>query len=129
MKALFTGIWNKFAPVGAKPALYTATGSRFYADMAPIGSQLPYCVYSMPVTTVDYWFNSRDEHVRIQIDLYAVTHTAACDLYENCKTLFDDCTLSVTGYSFGKMERVSAQKLAEENCWRWIVDYEVWLSA
>lgn len=123
MKALFQAIYIVFQG----SALDESLDGKLFPDETPQGKRLPYGIYSMTSAVAGYTFTDVHERVLLQFDLYAATDVDADDLYEDLKALFDDCSLSVTGFRFGKMERVSAQRIKDPHYWRWIVEYVITL--
>jgi hypothetical protein len=123
MKALFDAIFARFQD----SILHAVLAGKLYWDEAPQETRLPYAVCTLISDTPGYTFTDTHERVLIQFDLYAADHDTANDLYEGLKDLFDDCDLTVAGYRFGKMERISAQRIKEPHYWRWIVEYIVTL--
>lgn len=126
MKALFTALYNKFKATPAN-SFYTGLSGKLYPYEAPQGTVVPFATYSAPSNVTARTFTATQERVLIEISIYAGTHTSACDLFEYCKALFDDCQLSVTGYRAARMEREFAHEIKEEFYYRWIVEYGVWL--
>lgn len=123
MKALLDAIYSRFQG----SSLDSALGGQLYLDEAPQHTLLPYAVFSLPSGVTEFTFTETRERVLIQFDLYADSNAAVCDLYEELKALFDDCTLDVAGHLFLKMERAAYQKLKGPHHWRYIVEYHVWL--
>jgi hypothetical protein len=105
--------------------LNTALAGKFYRHEAPRGAYLPYGVYTLVVDTPMDSFDGTIENVEIQIDLFSTT-AAECDsLYSKCKSLFDDCSLSPTGYTHLAMFRDREIDLSDENLRRWSVNYTI----
>ena len=121
MKALFEAIAERFSG----SALDTALDGQLFAGRAPQGTELPYGSYIQVSDVPSYTFDTTHERVTLQFDLYAREKGQAADLYEVLKAVFDDCRLNVSGYEFGKMERIFAQEIQEKHCWRWIVQHVV----
>ena len=106
MNALFAGIWDRFG---------TTTGSGFYNDLsgrmyhykAPQGATFPYCVY-FPVSGLDdIDFGEEREEILVQFNIYSQNNSAleAGSLLESLKTMFDDCSLTVTGWNHIEFSR------------------------
>lgn len=126
MKVLDIAIYGKFAPAGTKPTLYTALSGKLYPGKAPEGTILPYGIF-VSSELPEYTFTSILEDVTVHFDLYHLEHDGVRDLYDNLKALYDNCTLSVTGYNFLKFERMSADMIPDEFYYRQMVEYRVWL--
>jgi len=103
MKALFKAIYDKFS---AANDFNTAIGGQFYLNAAPQGIDKPYAVFQLINNAVDYNFSSTFDDAEIQIDIIdGNDDSTILDLADYCMALFDDCTLTVSGYQFLKMER------------------------
>lgn len=131
MKTLFTGIYSLFVAEPAN-AFYTAIGGRLYLGEAPQGATYPYCVYSMPSNVPEYYFSGeRLEEFLIQFSIFDKDGSASDigTLFENLKTLFDDCTVTVAGYTCLIFERSLARLIRHpaDNVWQHTVQYEVTL--
>lgn len=90
---------------------------------APEGTPLPYTVVSIVSEIASYNFTSTFERTLVQFDVYAVDKAAAIARSEALKAAFDDCTLMVPGYLFGKFEREFSQPIKDGDAWRVIVQY------
>ena len=99
MNALQQAIYNKYNASTGHGA-YTSVSGRFYLNVAPQGITFPYVVY-FEVTDVDdlYFCEELQEH-RIQFDCFSQDNSAleAGQIYENLKSLFDNCSLTVTDW-------------------------------
>jgi len=132
MKQLFTGIYNLFAPAGAKPTIYTNLDGKLRLFEAKQGETLPYCVYYLIGDGPDWYFeDERIFRAMIQFNLYTDDRSATnvCTYTDNLMALYDECTLSVTGYTFLRMERTWEYLLRdpEEQVWQYVVQYRVTL--
>jgi len=141
MKSLFQAIMTRFnALSGADPnqvhnAFYTALSGRLYNSVAPQGkaqlpSGAPYCVFLMVSGVPEGTFTEIQENVLIQFSLFDSESSAGtvCDNYEKLTELFDDCELSVSGYTHIFMQRESQQLIREEEdpgIWHYMVEYRI----
>ena len=102
MKALLKGIYDKYLTAND----FRTAVSQFYLNNAPQGITAPYAVFSLITNVADYNFTSTFDEAEIQIDIIASNVSSnILDYGDKCMALFDDCTLTVTGYQFIKMER------------------------
>lgn len=133
MKVLFAGIYTFFSAAPAT-ALNTALGGRFYPHEAPQGATFPYCVYRLISDVPEYAFGGSKNisMFRMQFSLYSEksSSTEVLDLYENLKTLFDGCRLTVTGYTFLSCIRELSilYRFPDTNIWEHHTDYIIGLS-
>lgn len=135
MKVLMTGIYSRaIATSGTPPvhnSFYISIGGRFYFEMAPQDATLPFCTYHIISNSYDYTFSDNFEDFLIQFSIFSETSSSSeiMDIFENLKTLFDWCdsSLSVTGYSVSRFERIFADTswIAEESCWAQTVQYRI----
>ena len=126
MKALFKGIYALYSTVND----FSTAVPRFHLNNAPQSSSKPYAVFSLITNVADYNFTSTFDESEIQIDIIDDnTSSDILDHADKCMTLFDDCTLTVTGYQFIKMERDwnSLIEDPEEEIQRYTIQYTVWL--
>lgn len=126
MKVLFQGIWNLFNAGGD---FKTNLSARLYLKLAPENATYPYAVYDM-VTNVHDWMFTDDpetEEYLIQFDIVSDTSssTEALNLFENLKTMFDWCSLTITGYTFLYMRRESSHLLQVDEKWQHSTTYRV----
>ncbi len=129
MLALLAGIRTLFTT--GTTDLNTALSGRLYTNNPLEGTTYPYGVVRVASIEPDYTFDSKMEVVSVEFSFYSEARgvTEIGDIYDDCKTMFDDCTLTVSGYTFVKMERVGGELLRdeEEDNWQYDVEYEVWL--
>lgn len=138
MKALLAAIKANFdATSGGPPAVhnaaYLALGGRLYLSRAPQGATAPYCIYSMVSQVAGWTFSEAEEMFRIQFSVWSQSASSveAQDAMSAVQALFDDCTLSVTGYNHVYMQREFSTLLredaADEIWWHALTDYNVML--
>ena len=106
MQDIFKSIYDLFT-AAPTPALNTNLGARLYNNNAPHGTTLPYGVFFLVSGDTDYNFTSTFDIIDIQFSLFSQADEISeiLTLYENLKTLYDDCTLTVANHEFHKMER------------------------
>jgi len=97
MNALFEGIYSKFTDGGD---FYDNLSGRMYLNIAPQGVTFPYCVFFSVSDLDDLDFVDEREEFLIQFNIFSEDEdaTEAGDLFEDLKTMFDDCDLTVTGW-------------------------------
>jgi len=100
MNALLTAIYNKFtaAPVNT---LYTALNGRMFTRYAPQGTIFPYAVLDIVSGVSDWTFDYDFDDIDIQFNLFSQSsgETEIGNLLSYLRSLYDDCTLSVSGYT------------------------------
>lgn len=131
MKNLSIAIYSKLAG----SALNTAVGGRFYKGRAPEGTVYPYVVYMLISDVPANTFTEYLENVLIQFSLFssASGSTEVEDIYSNLKTLYDECTMTITGNTLLWMKRESAILMVEDHTtasgtmdvWHYAVDYSI----
>jgi len=126
MKALLQGIISEISGTD----FATNIGSRLFLAEAPPDSTMPYCVYNVISEMPDEYFSGADlEEITLSFSIFSEDESAieANDLFENLKTCFDNCDLSVTGYTHVYMWRDISSLIRdpESNVWQYNVDYEV----
>lgn len=124
MKPLFAAIYTKFTG----SALATALTGGLHNTQAPLGTSFPFGVMTL-VSDVHEWdFVDEYESSRIQFDIYsdAASPGAALDAAALLWTLFDDCALTISGYTHLYMQRSFAQFLRDDDTvWHYIVEYNI----
>ena len=126
MKVLIEGIYNQFLTANT----FRTAVPRFHLNNAPQSSSKPYAVFQLITNVAEYNFTSTFDEAEIQIDIIDDnTDSNILDYADYCMALFDDCTLSVTGYQFVKMERDWNQlsEDPEEEIQRYTIQYTVWI--
>lgn len=112
MNALFKAIYNLYnTDVGH--GAYTSVSGRFYHNVAPQGTPYPYIVYFNVTDLDDLYFAEEMEEFLIQFNVFAEGESdlEAGEIFENVKSLFDNCILTVTDWRHLKFQR----KLATPN--------------
>lgn len=133
MKALFQAIMTRFTAKTGTPAvnnaLHVALGGRLYNTEAPQDKPMPYGVFSLVSDVAENTLTENLENCLVQFSLFSELSSVSevADAFEALKTLFDDCTLSVTGYATIYMQRESAQLLRQDGIWHYVIEYRVLL--
>ena len=99
MNSLFKAIWNRFATT-TDSGFYNDISGRMYLNHAPQATTFPYCVYFSASDVDDLDFSEEHEDFLIQFNIFSQKNSAveAGDLLETLKTMFDNCSLTVTGW-------------------------------
>lgn len=134
MKALSTAIYGKLA--GSN--LETDIGGRLYKGEAPEGAQFPYVVYSIISNTPEYPGGKTIERVLLQFSLYSMASgsTEIEDMLTHLRALYDDVSLTVTGYSEIYFIREALTTMRDEittpegtlGLWHFAQEYDVWIT-
>jgi len=132
MKNLSTAIYQKASTSGA---LWTAIGGRFYKGVAPSGAVYPYVVYKLISDNADGGFREEIEDCEFQFSIFSASSSSGEveDLYTALKSVFDKCSLSVTGNTFLHMLRQHSTLFEDELqnpngtgwVWHYAVDYNI----
>jgi len=85
---------------------YDDIDGRLYLDVAPQQSTFPYCVYTGDRTT-ELDFSEEHRLFLIKFDIFSQNNSAfeAGEILENLKTMFDNCSLTVTGWRHLQFKR------------------------
>jgi len=113
--------------------IYAALGGRLYLSEAPQTAAMPYCVYDLISAEPEYHFGFRHETATIQFAIYTDDGSATNALTYGgyLKTLYDNCSLTITGYTHIDFNREQSDRLirnSETMTWQWSCDYEVLMS-
>ena len=133
MKELYKGIYKIF-DAAPTTALHTALGGRLYPHEAPESATYPFGIYALVTDMPAYVFggNYDTSIFTVQFSLYSQKSSATevLNAYENLKTLYDGCTLTVTGYSFLSCIRENSifYRHPEDNVWVHHTDYEIMIA-
>ena len=106
MNSLFKAIWNRFATTTGS-GFYNDISGRMYHNKASQGATFPYCVYFSVSDIDDLDFTEEHEDFLIQFNIFSQNNSAveAGDLLETLKTMFDNCSLTVTGWRHLQFQR------------------------
>ena len=106
MNSLFQAIYNKFNATTSHGA-YTNIDGRFYLNNAPQNTTFPYVVYFSVSDINDLDFTEEHEDFLIQFNIFSQNNSAieAGQILTNFKSLFDNCSLTVTGWRHLQFQR------------------------
>ena len=95
MKNLTTAIFEKMTPA---TTLYSDIGGRLYKKKAPQGAEFPYVTFFVVTDVPEYPSNKTIEWVLVQFSIFSSASgtTEAEDILTHLRSLYDDCTLSIT---------------------------------
>lgn len=114
MKALPTAV---FAKMTSATTLYTDIGGRLYYGEAPAGAEYPYVTFNDYSSLPEYPYSKTIEKIYYDFNIFssAAGRTEIEDILTHLRTLYDDCTLTVTGYTLIFFIREAVQKMREEH--------------
>jgi len=98
MKALRNAIYSKLAG----SSLDTLVNGQLYYGAAPFGTRFPYVVFMPVAQTPDKTFTEYYTDSLIQFSVFSAVETSSTECYdimEAVKTLYDECALTITGYT------------------------------
>lgn len=95
-------------------------GSRFRNGRAEDGEQYPYCVFLLPVSADPVWLSTFTEDIEdliIQFSIFSALHSPseAWTIYGYLNTLFEDCTLTITGANLIQFSRSNTTYIPEDH--------------
>lgn len=131
MTGLLTGIYTKFTALtgGNHNSFYTGLSGKMYLGFAPQDTTSPYAVYNLINDASDYQFIEQFEEVVIQFDIVSQSASAVeCNtLFGYLISLYDNCSLTVSGYSHIRMDRLysSLNYYSEDGSWVYTVQYRI----
>ena len=130
MNALLTGIYTKF---NAANTFKTAVGGRMYTRYAPQGISYPYAVADIVTGLGDWNFDQEFDDIDIQFNLFSqsTSETEIGTLYSTLRALYDDCALTVSGYThlFMQYDQYWSFSNADENVRQYTVQYNILLKS
>lgn len=131
MLNLLTAIKSKFSG----STLSTDVGGRIYLDQAPQKAQFPYVVYFVVSGTPERTFTERYTNTLIQFSLFSASEgaTEIATMCNDLKTLFDECSLTITSNSLVWMREANITTMLNDvttvdglqTVKHWACDYEV----
>ena len=129
MKVLFEGLYDLFAPTGAKPTIYTNLSGKLYLTEAPQNTAFPYAIYHLVTNDYDFQFDEDFEEFLIQFTIFddSVSAVNIATYFENLKTLYDWSSPTVTGYTVISVVREIAELLRYDDVWQYVVQYRILL--
>ncbi len=130
MKALFDALVTKFTATPHND-IYTDMGGKIYLDQAIQSATFPYLVYGLVADNPEYLMALEENGIfLIQFSLFSTDQSATNieSYYTHLKSLYDNCTLSVTGYKFIDMKRIASRIFKDDRpAWCRSVDYRIFL--
>ena len=99
MNALYKAIYNKFNASTGHGA-YTSVSGRFYLNVAPQATTFPFVVYFEVTDVDDLYFTEELQEYLMQFNIFSQSNSSleAGQIFENIKSLFDNCNLTVTDW-------------------------------
>ena len=100
---VLTGIFTKFT--GSTFA--TSIGSRMHSRFAPSLPTFPYAVVRLPDTDHDWNFSDTFEEVDVHFSIFSNSESEVeiTGILISLLALYDNCTLTITGYTSVYMQR------------------------
>lgn len=132
MNNLYTAIMTKTS--GSSLSSYV--GGRIYEEgSVPQGVEYPYVVFGVVTDSPDDTWTNRYEDITIQFSLFSTSAGASelTTMYGHLKTLFDNCTFTLTGGVLKWFERTNLMTMVDDlttpdgtyRVRHWAVDYNV----
>ena len=129
MNALFLGIWNKYD--GDDTLKASLTGGLWNTRVRQ-GKDMPYANFTMMSDIPNNTFTEDIEEYVFQFNIFykevdeVVAVTAITTIYENLVALYDDCELTVEGYTFIAMTReFSTYFYTGNDVWQYNIRYRI----
>jgi len=99
MNSLFTAIWDRFSSTTAS-GFYNDLSGRMYLNHAPQETTFPFCVYFVVSDFDELDFAEEREDFAMQFNVFSENNSAteAGNLLGSLKTMFDNCSLTVTNW-------------------------------
>jgi uncharacterized membrane protein (GlpM family) len=126
-----TAIYGKLAG----STLSTAIGGRMYLDQAPDKPTFPYVVFFIVSSVPEKTFTEDMSETLIQFSIYSASSSATeiSAIYAALKTLYDECSLTITGSSLVWMKETNLVTMTEDmttatgttTLKHWAIDFEV----
>lgn len=109
--AILTGIFTKFTG----STLATALSNRMYSRYAPQNTAFPYCIVDTPTISSDEMFTEQIEDIDVLFNLFSksTSEVEITGLFSKLISLYDNCTLSVSGYTHLFMQRDIIRSLSD----------------
>jgi len=131
LNALRTGIYTLFNTVND----FNSAVDDLYFVEAKQNADMPFAVFHIIANDLDPYFadNPKIDTYLIQFSIFsdASGPTEAGNIFNYLNTLYDNCTLTVSGYDFVSMSREHSNLLRdpENEIWHYVVDYEIILAS
>lgn len=131
MRVIDAALITKFSTKvdNAYVALYTDVSGRMYNTWAPQGTVFPYIIFQDITGTPDVNFTHKHEEYLYQFSLFSAESSVSeiGKMYEDLDSLFDGCTLSISGWTFTFMHKELARgaERGEDKIWFGTVDFRI----
>jgi len=131
MDDLFTAIYTRFSTTPYS-SFYNGVNGELHLEEASSSATMPYAVYNMVSSVHDWTFTSDFEETVFDFNLFSDSTGGATEitqLYEKLKDQFDDCVLTVSGYTHLKMRRenaylsVDSEAIPNKRIWQYTVQF------
>lgn len=117
-------------------ALETAVSGNCFSGQAPARTAFPYVTWFNIPNGVEYLFNGVIESFQVQFDIFAESDSDldVATIGGYLTALFDDCSLSISGWTHIMMKRLMSPEITTEDITtraglstvkHWSVDYEI----
>lgn len=129
--ALFEAITNKY-----EASTLRAETNGMWAYIAAAGAELPYLTLTLVTQSPEWTFSNDFENATVQMSLWYADTTdetvtplsELSRLYNLLTALYDECTLTIAGYTLVRMNRENTVLLRDlDGGWVYHVDYRVQL--
>lgn len=125
MKALFDAIMTK----STGSTFITACTGGLHREYAPQKKVMPYAVMHLVTGYPKDTFKEYIEYYKVQFNIYsdAAAATTIDDIASKLMTLYDWCTLTITGYTHIYMRRVLQTCFwdGDNQNWQYTIHYEI----
>ena len=127
MKVVYQALYTLFNTANT---FKTAVNGQFYPGFADQErATFPYAVYFLVTDVSDWTFSEDIERLSMQISIFDDSNspTTILTAYEYMKSLFDDATLSVSGYTHVYMHRQQTTMIRDDQMGTWhsATEYEI----
>ena len=112
MNYLYSAIMTKTA----SSTLSTDVGGRIYHGQAPDGAEFPYVVFNVISNLPEYPGGATMDEYLMEFSIYSVSQgeTEVTTILTDLRTLFDNCTLTITGSTLVYFIRGNFTEIIEE---------------
>lgn len=112
MDELIKAIITKFSG----STISSDVNGRVFLDRAPDGCEFPYIVFFVVSSVPDWMFTERFEDTMVQFSLFSSSESAVeiTTMLKDLKSLFDDCSLTITGDTLVWFRRQNITTMVED---------------
>ena len=112
MVNILTAIFGKTAG----STLSSLVGGRIYLGRAPQNAAFPYVAYFVVTGMPDDAFKQKGRDLTIQFSIYSTSQSASeiATIYNALHSLYDDCSLSITGHTAIWMHETSLVTMTDD---------------